>query len=471
MIDRPAAPSAGVRRTALAFGALLVALAAGAGVAGASNVVVGLSDSADDVSVPTWLYLASGGGVVGAMALLSMLVTDRVVIEGYHERALSTAMADRRSVGAALLGIVGLAGVLLILVVGIAGPQTGLVSAAVLLTFVGVRALLTMVGYAVGNPWPALNPWRTVAAALPNADRPYPDRVGHWPAVAALLALIWLEIVAPLSSSPQALVAAILAYSVGTIAGGVVFPTETWFRRADPLSVWFRCYGSVAPIRRTDEGLALRPPGARLGDEGVFTDLSVVAFAVLLVWELTYSGFIVTPPGARTIEAFVAVGFPPELVYLALLVAGFGLFWWAYWAAAGLTRRRAGTYLSRRYLAIRFGPPLLAIAAGYHFAHYAGFTVSLWPSLVETTTAPLSPPVNPTRYALPPWFGYVEIGSILLGHVLGVWVAHTVSFELFPGKLQAIRSEYPFVAVMVVFTMVSLWLVSLPTPGAPYVPG
>ncbi|WP_114578119.1 hypothetical protein [Saliphagus sp. LR7] len=464
MTDHP-----GIRGTGLVLGTLALAVCASGG-ATASNAVVGLSGSGGEITVPTWLYLASGGGVIGAMALLSMLVTDRVVIEGYHDRTVDLPIDALHRVGDAVLGIVGIAGLAFVLVVGVAGPQTGLVSGAVLLVFVGARAVLTMVAYAVGNPWPAINPWRRVAAALPTLGRSYPRRAGHWPAVAALLALIWLEVVAPLSSSPRALAAAVAGYSLVTVAGGVVFPTETWFRRADPLSVWFRCYGSVAPIQRTDDGLALRAPGARLGDDDVLAELSGVAFAVLLVWELTYSGFIVTPPGARAVEAAVGLGLPAELVYLLLLVGGFAAFWGAYWAAAGLTRRRAETFLSRRYLAVRFGPALLAIAAGYHLAHYAGFAIQLWPAFLDSLLMPLSPPANPTRYALPGWFGYVEIAGILSGHVLAVWVAHTVSFELFPGKLQAIRSEYPFVALMIAFTVVSLLLVSLPETGAPYVP-
>jgi hypothetical protein len=43
-----------------------------------------------------------------------------------------------------------------------------------------------------------------------------------------------------------------------------------------------------------------------------------------------------------------------------------------------------------------------------------------------------------------------------------VWVAHARAFELFAGRLQPIRSQYPFVVVMVVYTMTSLWIVAQP---------
>lgn len=471
MTERSQSRSVG-RRLGRALGVVGLAFCATAGVAGASNAVAGLSQSSGDVAVPQWLYLASGGGAVGAMALLSMLVTDRVIIDGYHERSLTARLGALRPIAGHALSFLGVGALAFVLVVAFLGPTRGNVSGAVLLAFVGVRALLTMVAYTVGNPWPALDPWRTIAGILPNGFLEYPTWLGSWPAVGGLLAFVWLEVVAPLASSPRALGVAVLGYSAFTIAGAVAFSPETWFRRGDPLSVWFRCYGAVAPIGRREDGrgLELRAPGSRLSDTDVVTDLSAVAVPIVLVWELTYSGFIVTSPGATTVEALVGVGLPPALVYLALLLAGFALFYRVFLYAADRCRRRAETYLSRRYLAIRFAPALIAIAAGYHFAHYVGFALSLWPSFLDSILVPLSPPVNPTVLALPGWFGFVEIAGVLLGHALAVWVAHTTAFELFPGRLQAIRSQYPFVAVMVAFTMVSLWILSLPTAQAPFVP-
>jgi len=458
------------RRTGIGFVFALAVLAASTGVVAASNVAAGLSGGSD-VSVPTWLYLATGGGAIGASALLTMLVTDRDVIGTYHDRTLETTMGRLLTAGSLLLGVLGLLGLALILLAGIRGPAIGLVSATVLVTFVGGRALLTIVAYTVGNPWPALNPWRRIAAALPNGYESYPSAFGSWPAVVALLTFVWLEVVAPLTSSARALVFVLVMYSLFTISSAVVFSPETWFRRGDPLSLWFRLYGAVAPIQRTDDGLELRFPGSRLSDDDLVTDTSVVAFVLALVWELTYSGFIVTPVGVGTVEALVGLGIPPVIVYLLLLVGGFALFWKVYWIAIDRTRDRAETYLSRQYLGLRFAAPLLAIAAGYHFAHYIGFAISLWPSLFDALAMPLDPPPNPTRYALPGWFGYVEIAGILLGHVLAVWIAHTVSFDLFPGKLQSIRSQYPLIVVMVFFTMVSLYLVSKGSMSPPYVPG
>ncbi len=459
------------RRFVFALAVSLLTFSAIAGIASAANVVVGLSEDSGDVTVPTWLYLATGAGVVGASALLTMFVTDREFLEELHTRSVGVGQLPLERAVSLLGGTVGVLALVGLVYVGYMGPQgIGLTSATVLVTFVGVRAVLTTLAYTVGNPWPLLNPWRRIADALPTLDSDYPSWLGSWPAVGALLLFVWIEVIAPVVSTPWLLTTIIVVYTVLTVGAAVVFSPTTWFERGDPLSIWFRLYGAVAPIQRTGDGLSLRWPGTRLHDDDVVTDLSVVAFILVLVWELTYSGFIVTPPGIWTVEILVGIGLPAELVYLVLLLAGYAFFCGMYWLAAGWTRARAQTYLSQRYLAIRYAPPLLAIAAGYHVAHYLGFSISLWPAFLSALSAPLNPDPNPTQLALTSWFGYVEIAGILIGHVLAVWIAHAISIELFPGKLQAIRSQYPFIIVMIFFTMLSLYLVSLPAMDPVYVP-
>jgi hypothetical protein len=51
---------------------------------------------------------------------------------------------------------------------------------------------------------------------------------------------------------------------------------------------------------------------------------------------------------------------------------------------------------------------------------------------------------------------------------LAIWVAHSVAYERFPSKLQAIRSQYSLTLVMIAYTMVSLWIVTQPFAAPPY---
>jgi hypothetical protein len=119
-------------------------------------------------------------------------------------------------------------------------------------------------------------------------------------------------------------------------------------------------------------------------------------------------------------------------------------------------------------LAQRFAPPLLAIAVGYHFAHYLGYFLALAPSLGVALSAPMADPASVPVFQLPEWFGGISLASIVVGHLVAIWVAHAAAYDLFPARLQAIRSQYPFIAVMVFYTMTSLWVVSQPEVPLPH---
>lgn len=437
----------------------------------ASNAAVGLSDaSRDALDVPRWLYVATGGAAIGASALLASFVTDRRLVSAVHgwHRPLAVVNARPiRAVGTAL----GLAALAVVVVRGVTGPQIPTVNAAVLFVFVGGRAGLTMLAALVGNPWPALNPWRSVATVLPNGFREYPDRLARWPAVAGILLLVWLETTTGVTGRPASLAALVAVYSVATTLGAVRFGPGDWFDNADPVSVFLRAYGRVAPIAREDGRLTLRFPGMRLV-ERYGTDEphdSDVALAVALVWELTFSGFVTTTVGGDIVRAVVNVGVPPLVVYATLFVGGFVVFLGAYRLAARVASRRVSTARDAASLSRRFGPSLFAIAAGYLLAHYLAFFLSLSPSLAAAVSSPLSPPANPLVLSLPAWVGTLGVLSVLLGHVLAVWVTHSTAYELFPSRVQAIRVQYPFVVVMVGYTSVSLWLISLPTAPPPFI--
>nr|WP_254662940.1 hypothetical protein [Haladaptatus sp. W1] len=437
----------------------------------ASNAAVALSDaSSRTIAVPQWLYLATGGAVIGASAILASVVTDRSFIRSMHDWQKAVPMwAPIRRGALYLAQLLGVAGLAIVIYRGFVGPQIPTVNVAIILVFGGVRAGLTMVVYLVGNVWPALNPWRTIARRLPTLGRTYPSRVGRWPAVGGLLLLVWLETVMPVNKVPAMLATAICAYTVITLVGAIVYTPESWFSNADPVSVTFHFYGQVAPLRWSADGVTLRPPGFDLRESGAVATTADIAFIVALIWELTFSGFVTTSTGVSFITAVVDTGVPPLVVYALLFVLGYALFLGAFRFASRVTRRTGETYLPPRTIALRFAPPLLAIAVGYHLAHYFGFFVSLLPSLIPAVVSPLSPPANPVVLTLPEWFGGLVIGFVLVGHLLAVWVAHSQAYATFPSRLQAIRSQYPFILVMIGYTIISLWLVSLPTASPAFV--
>ena len=53
-----------------------------------------------------------------------------------------------------------------------------------------------------------------------------------------------------------------------------------------------------------------------------------------------------------------------------------------------------------------------------------------------------------------------QVGVIVLGHVIGVWSAHVIALRTFGNAGVAIRSQFPMLVLMVIYTMVGLWLLS-----------
>jgi hypothetical protein len=426
--------------------------------------------SSQELAVPTWLFLATGGAVVGASFLLASFVTDRAFVESIHRwtRALP---APRRALAwvGRLVGVVGFAVVLWAGFVGPRGLDAELRNAAILLVWVGWWAGFAMTTYLVGNAWPAVDPFRTLTSALtalPTGDRYVDESRAAWVSTLLLLALVWVEVVSPLADVPQLLAAAALGYLAVAVVGVLVVGHRTWFEHVDPLARLFRMYGAVAPVQRTDGGLQLRIPGARLTDD-VVTDAGSVAFVVALLWGTTFDGLVATPAWASFARAVVPRGVPAAVLYPAVLFAGFAVFHWLFRRAAALSRRTGPTYTDAATLAQRFAPPLLAIAAGYHLAHYLTYFLSLSPALLGAVLSPADPPVARTL-VLPPWISGVGVAAVLLGHLLAIWAAHGVAFEELPGRLQAVRSQYPLTVVMVFYTMVSLWIVGQPFVEPPY---
>ena len=201
-------------------------------------------------------------------------------------------------------------------------------------------------------------------------------------------------------------------------------------------------------------GTALaRYPGAMEADD--------VAFVVALLWATTYDGLVSTPTWNGVVGALGSV-VPPLVTHVLTVVAGFGLFYVVYRVSTLYVRETAETYVTTSFVAGWFAPALVPIAAGYHVAHFLGYFLSLAPAFLSVLSSPLSVPASVTLITLPGWFGSLQLGFVVAGHLLAVWVAHARAFDLFPGRLQPIRSQYPFVVVMVVYTMTSLWVVAQP---------
>ena len=122
-------------------------------------------------------------------------------------------------------------------------------------------------------------------------------------------------------------------------------------------------------------------------------------------------------------------------------------------------------------LARLFVPTLLPIAFAYHVAHYLSYLLVAGQVVIPLASDPfghgwdlfgtahykIAVDIVGARFA---W--YTAVVVIVLGHVLAMYVAHRLALVRFSGTRTARLSQYPLAALMVAYTMVSLWILAQP---------
>jgi hypothetical protein len=346
----------------------------------------------------------------------------------------------------------------------------------------------------IGDVYALANPWRTIAEWIEGGRQPrwqYPSWLGYWPAIGAYVALIWLELFA--HPRPALLAQMLVAYSAVTLAGAYAFGTAAWFRCGELFAVLLRTVGMLAPVRyRTgDDGrsctVALRPPFVGLIEQRA-DRMSLVVFVLFMLSSTTYDGMHQTIfwmglyynhlivvlqslwggdliAAQRVLEKWYALYQRAGLVlsplfYLAIYL---GILW--------LVRRMTSAGISLRTLALEFAFSIVPIAFVYNLAHYYTLVLTRLPVLPYLLSDPFNRGWNPFGFEGPPaeppvlnmaavW--HIEVALILIGHVVSVYVAHRVALRLFPSRREALLAQLPMLVLMVAYTVLGLWVISLP---------
>ena len=335
-----------------------------------------------------------------------------------------------------------------------------------------------------GNVWRALSPWRAIAdagvwvwersgrQARPLAD--YPERLGRWPGAAALLAFTALELAYADPASPRALAFAIAIYTYVTLFGMIAFGRDLWSERGEGFAILFAYFARLAPVarRRGPGPVALavhrsRRRGARArvarlhrGDARLGRLRRVQPHGDLAGPDRTRGGAVRgrQPAAWRSSSGRVSpCGDSSRAIVLVAL-------------AYGATCAVAGWLVNApRPLQPEFLLSLVPIAFVYELAHYFSlfltqgqFAVPLlsdpfgrgWDILGTADVVPDLTVVSPNTV----W--YVQAGSLVAGHVVALAVAHDRAVDVFADRRDALRSQYAMLALMVLYTVGGLWILS-----------
>jgi len=442
-----------------------------------------------ELPIPLALYLAAAGlTVLLSFAAMLVFLRSGSELRDYPRADLLGLRLGRLAASAPVAFALRFAGVftyLAVVVAGLLGEQRALKNIAPVMVWAIAWVGLAYASALLGNLWALVNPFDTLFGSLERfyalarpgrrlcLDLPYPARLGVWPAMALFLAFVWMELAWEDSDAPAALALAIIAYSAITWLGMLAFGRQEWLGRGEAFAVVYGYLARFAPLEaRTVEGRRqwnLRPYAVGLLPRDPLGPSEIV-LVILILAAVSFDGFLETPAWAAIVERF---GYDHALLRTAGLITALLVFLAAYLFTCGAIVRlgSSNSAQSRTRAAGLFVLTLVPIAIAYHVAHYLSFFLTASQYLVPLASDPLGwgwdlfgggrQFIRPTIIdARAVW--YVSVAAIVAAHVVAVYLAHVVALREFATRRAVLRSQFPMVALMVAYTMTSLWIIAQP---------
>jgi hypothetical protein len=445
----------------------------------------------EDLPVPAWLFAwaASIVLIVSFFALAAGWRSPR--FEEMRERPLGEGLS-RALLGLPAQIVCGLVGVFLLGVAVYAGLEgTAAPDRNFALTFLFVTCWLGFPFFSaiLGDFFRPFNPWRAIGRAAGAgfgliagqrpAHLPYPEKLGRWPAAIGLLAVVWLEVIygsGGVILEPETAAVATLVYTAYTLAMMGVFGVEKWCDRGEVFSVYFGMFGRLGIFGARDGRLERRRPFSAAA--GWATVPGSAAVVIASIATTSYDGAsegAFQDPMESVFEwiADAGIGLTASLriTETAFLLLCFGGVALVYLLGVRGMRTVPGAPSSAK-LRSGFAHTLIPIALAYLVAHYfslfvfqeqAQFTYLLSDPLGTGTTDLFGTASSGVDYTVLSanaiW--YVQVAALVVGHVIGLMLAHDRALVYWPDYRKATASQYWMLAVMVAFTCFGLYLLSV----------
>ncbi len=428
---------------------------------------------ASDLPIPGWLF-AWGATAVLILSFVALgVLWPKPRLESMGSRPALT-LPRFAEPAAAIAGLALTALVVVSALFGTTDTATNLAPTFVWVAFWVAVPLATVV---LGDFYTALDPWRTIArlAGLGSrAARPYPARLGRWPAAAGLALIGWMELVWLRRDDPRALGIVILAYGAIQLAGMARYGIVAWRQNADPFAVYTHVLSHAAPVVADGRRVELRAPLSGL--PGLTAVPGTVAVLVALIGTTSYDGLsrgtlwtkLVPDLGRAWSDLGVGTQFGTELTGTIGLVVALSLVAGVYrTGVSGMVRMSRGAEGSM--LGARFAHTLVPIAVAYVVAHYFSLVALQGQALASLASDPLGNGANIFGTAsISVNYGLLSAGTIwavqvialVAGHVGGLVLAHDRALTTYADHRRAVRSQRYMLVVMVGFTSLGLWLLS-----------
>lgn len=231
------------------------------------------------------------------------------------------------------------------------------------------------------------------------------------------------------------------------------------------------CMECVKTCDRDNVALNLRPWGADL--ETHARPRSDEAYLALIMLAMTgFHGLTMTGSWQRVVDAVHSVFRTGEIASFSLgmlLVMLAPILMYA--GLVSLSQRLAGeSTIGYRDYFIRYAYAVLPIALFYHLAHNSEHLLMEGQKVVALLSDPMGRGWNlfgTAGWELAPlvdlptlWI--IQVLCVLVGHVYSLWIARRMVAGLFTTRGAALRSQLPMLLAMILFSLMSLWLLKQP---------
>ena len=160
-----------------------------------------------------------------------------------------------------LCGAIGVALLVVVFLAGYIGSGVALDNFAPTFILITFWVGLVFASAIFGDVFKAFSPWRAIGRLLPSQGlRPYPEKLGRWPAAIGLLVFTWIELSSGWGEDPALLVTAALGYTILTLVAQVVFGVETWTRYGETFAVYYNLFSRISPFETRERVVGVRPP-------------------------------------------------------------------------------------------------------------------------------------------------------------------------------------------------------------------
>lgn len=381
-------------------------------------------------------------------------------------------------------GAIGVALLAVVIVAGYTGNASGLDNLAPTFIFITFWVGVVFLSALLGDVFRAFNPWRALGRVAgwaltgirgrPLPHRPYPARLGRWPAAAGLLVFTWVELASEWSDHPRTLVTAALVYTGYTLVMQAIYGVEAWSRHGEAFSVYFNLFSRLSPFETRGRVVGVRPPLAGLprlnGEPGT------VAVVTVMIGTVTFDGLsqgrLWKDAAVDINDAFRSLSLSPSLTPKLTATVGLllGVALVAGFYALGIQGARSvGGNLRAERLRMGFVHSLVPIALVYVAAHYLTFLLFEGQAIKYLASDPFGQgwDLFGTASSAIDWglisqngTWYVQVALVVLGHVAALTLAHDRALVLYGQARLAVRSQYWMLGIMVGFTTLALWLLS-----------